>query len=122
MRIARGLGGMLSREIFLNGANWCVLGCILIRFCLYFFLNYHFLYKKINNLDTLLLWGISHGEIFENMLRLIRFGVYFENIMAIFIKKYLYMLGARGHMLHEKFLKIWCSFVSFGVYFDQNIS
>ena len=25
------------------------------------------------------------------------------------------MLGARGHMLHKKILKIWCSLVRFGV-------
>ena len=40
------------------------------------------LYKKINILDTRLLWGISHEEIFENILRLMRFGVYFETKMA----------------------------------------
>ena len=34
MRIARGFGGMLPRENFLKR---CVLGCIFIRFCLYFF-------------------------------------------------------------------------------------
>ena len=43
--------------------------------------------QKINILDRRLLWGISHQEIFENMLRLMRFGVYFETKMAIFIKK-----------------------------------
>ena len=31
--------------------------------------------------------GYFHKEIFENMLRLVRFGVYFETKMAIFIKK-----------------------------------
>ena len=31
--------------------------------------------------------GISHEEVFENMLRLVCFGVYFKNKMAIFIKK-----------------------------------
>ena len=30
-----------------------------------------------------MLWGISHEEIFENMLRLMRFGVYFERILII---------------------------------------
>ena len=34
-----------------------------------------------------MLWGISHEEIFENMLRLVCFGVYFETKMAIFINK-----------------------------------
>ena len=54
-----------------------------------------------------------------------RLGVYFETKMAIFIKKIIivylhsYVLGARGHMLHEKILKTWCSF---GVYFDQIVS
>ena len=43
----------------------------------------------MNILDKLLLWGISHEEIFENMLRLMRFGVYFETKMAIFMKKQL---------------------------------
>ena len=41
-----GFGGMLPREIFLNGAIWCVLGCILIRFCLYFFSKYTIFYIK----------------------------------------------------------------------------
>ena len=60
MRIARGgVRGHATRENFLNSAIGCVLGCILIRFCLYF------LYKKINILDTHLLWGISREEIFE---------------------------------------------------------
>ena len=62
------------------------------------------------------------------MLRLMRFGVYFETKMAIFINRNndnlfaLIMLGARGHMLQEKILKIWCSLVRFGVYFDQIVS
>ena len=85
-----GFGGMLPRENFLKRCN-------LVRFrvyfdqilSLFFFKNYHFLYKKINILDKLLLWGISHEEIFENMLRLMRFGVYFETKMAIFMKKQL---------------------------------
>ena len=34
---SQGFGGMLPRGIFLKRCNiWCVLGCILIRFCLYF--------------------------------------------------------------------------------------
>ena len=57
--------------------------------CLKFFEIYHLLYKKINILDTPLLLGITHEEIFENMLRLMRFGVYFlknfEYKMVIFI-------------------------------------
>ena len=58
-------------EIFLNGAIWCALVHIWIRFCL-------FLYIKKNILDTRLLCGISHKNIFENILRSPRFRVYFE--------------------------------------------
>ena len=83
-----GFGGMLPRENFFKRCN-------LVRFrvyfdqilSLFFFKNYHFLNKKINILDKLLLWGITQQEIFENMLRLMRFGVYFETKMAIFMKK-----------------------------------
>ena len=79
---------MLTRENFLKRCN-------LVRFRVYFdqilsllfFFNYHFIYKKKNILDTRLLWGISYEEIFENMLRLMRFGVYFETKKAIFINK-----------------------------------
>ena len=114
-----GFGGMLPRENFLKRCN-------LVRFrvyfdqilSLFFSKKSHFLYKK-NILDTHLLWGISREEIFENLLRLMRFGVCFETKMTIFIKKIIivylhsYVLGARGHMLHEKILKIWCSFGTF---------
>ena len=34
-----------------------------------------------------MLWGISRENFFENLLRLMRFGVYFEIKMTIFIKK-----------------------------------
>ena len=79
---------MLPREIFLKRCN-------LVRFrvyfdqilSLFFKKNYHFLYKKINISDTRLLWGISYENFFENMLRLMPFGVYFETKKAIFIKK-----------------------------------
>ena len=65
----------------------------------------------MNILDTRLLWGIFHEEIFENMLRLMRFGVYFEcKIEIIIVYLHSYVLGARGHMLQEKILKIWCRF------------
>ena len=30
-----------------------------------------------------MLLGITHGEIFENMLRLMRFGIYIERILKI---------------------------------------
>ena len=33
---------------------------------------------KVNILDTRLLWGNSLEEMFGNVLRLMRFGVYFE--------------------------------------------
>ena len=88
MRIVRGVRGHAPPRKFFKRCN-------LVRFTLYFdqifslffFKNYHFLYKKINILDKLLLWGITQQEIFENMLRLMRFGVYFETKMAIFMKK-----------------------------------
>ena len=60
-----------------------------------------------------------------------RFGVYFERILKLkwlFSKEIIivylqaYILGARRHMLHKNFLKIWCSFVRFGVYFDHIVS
>ena len=87
MRIARGFGGMLTRENFLKRCN-------LVRFRVYFdqilslfFLKITIFYIKINILDTHLLRGISREEIFENLLRLMRFGVYFETKMAIFINE-----------------------------------
>ena len=49
---------------------------------------------KVCWLIAYLLWGISREEIFENLLRLMRFGVYFETKMAIFIKKNNYSLFA----------------------------
>ena len=115
-----GFGGMLPRENFLKRCN-------LVRFrvyfdqilSLFFSKNAIFYIKKKNILDTHLLWGISREKFFENLLRLMRFGVYFETKMAIFVKKIIivylhsYVLGARGHMLHEKILKIWCSFGTF---------
>ena len=55
-----GPGVCSPEQFFLNGAIWCVLGCILIRFCLYFFSKIIIFYiKKINILDKLLLWGIT---------------------------------------------------------------
>ena len=55
-------------------------------------------------------------EKFENMLRLMRFGVYFERILKMkwlfsYRNNYnivacMYALGAWGHMLPEKNLKI----------------
>ena len=88
LRIARGVRGYAPREVFLKRCN-------LVRFrvysdqilSLFFFTNYHFLHKKINILDTRLLWGISHEEIFENMFRLMHFGVYFETKMGNFLGK-----------------------------------
>ena len=75
---------MPPRENFLKRCN---LVLFRVYFVLIFFKKCHFLYKKINILDTHLLWGISREEIFENLLRLMRFGVYFETKMTIFIKK-----------------------------------
>ena len=71
-----GFGGMLPRENFLKRCN-------LVRFrvyfdqilSLFFFQKFTIFYIKKNTLNTRLLWGISNEEIFENMLRLMRFGV-----------------------------------------------
>ena len=114
-----GFGGMLPREIFLKRCN-------LVRFRVYFdqilslfFSKNAIFYIKNKYFRYTFVMGISREEIFENLLRLMRFGVYFETKMAIFIKKIIivylhsYVLGARGHMLHEKILKIWCSFGTF---------
>ena len=68
-----GFGGMLSREFFLNGAIWCVLAYILIRFCLYKILKTTTFYIKIKKkflifeikkkiLDTRLLWGNNYSR------------------------------------------------------------
>ena len=73
-----GFGGMLPRENFLKRCNLVLFRVYVDQILSLFFLNYHFLYKKNKILDTRLLWGISYEEIFENMLRLMRFGVYFE--------------------------------------------
>ena len=70
-----------------------------------------------------MLLGITHGEIFENMLRLMRFGIYFERILKIkwlfsyrhnySIVTRIYALGARGtHVTKENYENI----VQFGAY------
>ena len=56
--------------------------------------------------------GITHEEIFENMLRLMRFGVYFERILKIKwlfsyrnnynIVTQIYALGAWGHICYQR--------------------
>ena len=63
MRFAKGIWGHVPppRKFFK-----------LVRFGVYFYpilslkfpKNCHFLYNKINILDTRLLWGVTHGEIF----------------------------------------------------------
>ena len=40
-----------------------------------------FYIKKKYIFDTFLLWGNSHKEIIENILRMMRFGLYFEIIL-----------------------------------------
>ena len=94
MRFARGAGGMTPPPPQENFLKWCNL----VRFDVYLdqilsllnLKNCHFLYKnfkkyhfisKIDILDTCLLWCNSHKEIFGNILRLMRFSVYFERIL-----------------------------------------
>ena len=44
--ILGGSGACSPEKFFLNGAIWCVLGCILTRFCLYFFSKISIFYIK----------------------------------------------------------------------------
>ena len=75
-----------------------------------------------------MVWGITHREIFENMLRLMRFGVYFERILKIYwlfsnrnnysLVTRIYALWIRGggaYLTKENFENIWCSLVRVGV-------
>ena len=97
----------------------------------------HFLYKKIIILDTRLLWGITHGENFENLLRLMLFGVYFERILKVkwlfsyknnysIVITRIYTLGAWGlggqHTLPEKKIENMMQFGAFWCIFDQIVS
>ena len=80
-----------------------------------------------------MLWGNSCEEMFGNVSRLLRFGVYFEitlnRNMTIFMYKYILIIVARiilggsavqgNKLAPREILKIWCSLVRFGVYFDQ---
>ena len=93
-----GFGGMLPRENFLK---WCNL----VRFGVYFdqilslkiFLNYHFLYKnlkncnflykRINILDTRLLWGNYSRKEFFMLIE----------ILLIIVARICW--GVQGHML-----------------------
>ena len=82
-----------------------------------------------------MLLGITHGELFENMLRLMCFGVYFERILQIkwlfsyrnnySIVTRIYALVARGqsgaHVTRENYENM----VQFGAFwriFDQMVS
>ena len=97
---------------------------------LQFFQKYHFFYKKIIILDTRLLLSITHRETFENMLRLMCFGVYFERILKIkwlfsYRNNYsiitrIYALGDRGHM--GKNYENMVQFGAFWCLFDQMVS
>ena len=88
MRIARGVRGHAPPRKFLKRCN-------LVHFRVYFhqilylffFKDYLFYIKNNYFRYTLAMGYISREEIFENMLRLMCFDVYFETKMAIFIKK-----------------------------------
>ena len=84
--------------------------------------KYHFFIEKKNLLDTRLLLGITHGEIFENMLRLIRFGVYFDRILKIkwlfsyrnnysIVTRIICFRGSRADVTRENYENL----ISFGV-------
>ena len=82
-----------------------------------------------------MLWGITHGEIFENMLRLMRFGVYFERILkikwlfsyrnndSIYSYTHIYALGAwvPAYVTRENFENM-MQFGAFWCIFDQIVS
>ena len=55
---------------------------ILIRFCLKTFLKKNiFLYKDNDYIYTFAMEYLAPGEMFENMLQLMRFSVYFEGVL-----------------------------------------
>ena len=68
-------------------------------------------------------WGITQREIFENMLRLMRFGVHFEitlkikwlfsyrNNYSIYSYTHICFMDLEDQMLPKKILKIWCVLV-----------
>ena len=69
---------------------------------------------------------LATGEIFENMLRLKGFGLYFEGVLnrkwlLSYINNYIShnMLGGSGACSPRKFLNDCCNLVSFDVLFDQ---
>ena len=83
-------------------------------------------------LDICLLWGNFHEEIFKNILRLTRFGVYFERIFNI---KWLFSCrnnyinysctpirwGSRVYASSPvKILKTWCILVHLYFYIKNN--
>ena len=76
-------------KFFLNGAFWCIFRSdFLFKKVLkttIFYIKFFKIFSIEENffLDTCLLWGNSHEEIFKNNLRLMRFGVYFERIYCI---------------------------------------
>ena len=91
-----GFGGMLPREIFLKRCNLVrfrvyfdqILSLLFSKNAIFYIKNKYFRYTLVmgyaetspivNNYQHL-----SREEIFENLLRLMRFGIYFETKMAI---------------------------------------
>ena len=76
MRLSGGFGGMLPRNFFLNGAIWCGLENILLKFCK----NFHFYIKIIDNvlLRTLYLGVLEHTpQISCQLCNLVSFGAHF---------------------------------------------
>ena len=100
------------------GAFWCISCCNLV---FKVFQEILFFYIKNKYFRCTLALGITYEGIFENMLRLMRFGVYIERILKIkwffsYRNNYsivtvtpIYM-WARGHnyyAIHKKIMKIW---------------
>ena len=90
-----------------------------------------FYLKNIYFRYTFLLWGITHGEIIENMLRLMRLGVHFKRILKI---KWLFSYrnnygivtricfrGSGAYVTRENFENM-MQFGAFWFIFDQIVS
>ena len=79
-----GLGLCCPEKILKNGAIWCVLTYIFIRFCLKNLSKISIFNAKNNNSSYTVVMGyVAPGEIFKNMLQLMNiwhmyFSVYFE--------------------------------------------
>ena len=85
-RLLGGLGGMLPREIFKNGAIWCVLENILLKICKKNKCkNILFLYK--NNRKCIPAHTIfrGNGAYSADFLSIVQFGVFWSTFSVKFL-------------------------------------